>query len=307
MNALELINISKSYSGKLALKDVNFVLEEGVVAGLVGPNGAGKTTLFSTIAGFIAPDTGEVKIYDQPLNSLGTLKGLLSILPQDARFQKGLSIRRQLLWYSKLMGLEDKEAYEETERVLKLVDLVDAAEKEGDQLSHGMHKRMAVAQAFIANPKIVLLDEPTSGLAPANARQIRNMITRQRGRQSFMVSSHNLDEIADLCDFVVILDKGRVIESSSMAAFVKEESLISVSVSEMPSKNQITSLESMDFVKSIKVSEDSQRLAIIISDGYTEDPAILASLATKLAEIQVKFTGMSKGSTLEERFLEMTE
>ncbi|GMT49151.1 MAG: ABC transporter [bacterium] len=307
MNALELNNISKSYSGKLALKGVNFLLEEGVVAGLVGPNGAGKTTLFSTIAGFISPDQGEVKIFGRPLNSLDSLNGLVSILPQDARFQKGISIKRQLQWYSKLMGLGEKEGYEETERVLKLVDLLKAAEKEGDQLSHGMHKRMAVAQAFIANPKIILLDEPTSGLDPANARQIRNVITRQKGKQSFLVSSHNLDEIADLCDFVVILDKGKVVESSSMSAFVKEESLITVSLSEIPNKSQITSLETMDFVKSIKLSEDGQRLAIFISENYTEDPAILASLAVKLAEVQVKFTGMSKGSTLEERFLEITE
>ena len=136
--ALEVVKLSKAFSTVRALCDVSLTIAEGAVVGLVGPNGAGKTTLFSLVAGFLRADQGEIRVFGQTRGSGKIASGTLSILPQDARFGRGVSIERLFLWYANLMGMEGEDAKKEVSRVLELVDLTDAAPREGSQLSHGM-------------------------------------------------------------------------------------------------------------------------------------------------------------------------
>ena len=195
------------YSGKVALSNINFELEAGEPIGLVGPNGAGKTTLLSILSGFLRPTSGSVRLFGQ-LPGAAPLIGKVSALPQDARLDPDFTIIEQLVFYARLQGLNRQLAVQEAGRVLEEVSLKEAAHEKPRALSHGMSKRVAIAQSLIGNPALVLLDEPTAGLDPVNVRIVRAIITEQSSATTFIISSHDLAELDRLCRQILLLEKG---------------------------------------------------------------------------------------------------
>ena len=151
-------NLSHFYAGKAALSNVNFEVSAGEPIGLVGPNGAGKTTLLSILNGFLRPTTGTITIFGHTPGT-SELAGKVSALPQDARFDPAFSILEQLSFYARLQGFSTKEANIEATRVLDAVALKDTLNEKPVTLSHGMGKRVAIAQALIGNPELILLDK----------------------------------------------------------------------------------------------------------------------------------------------------
>lgn len=217
MSLIQCQGLSKSYGSKKALKNVSFSLKAGAPIALVGPNGAGKTTLFSLLCGYLSPSEGTIRLLGEVPNS-PKLLGKVAALPQDATLDPNLTIASQLALFARLQGMNAKLAAEEALRVLSLVDLVDIAQQKPPSLSHGMGKRVAIAQALIGSPTLVLLDEPTAGLDPANAKKVRELVKTLSPTTTFMISSHNLDELEKLCDQVLYLDKGELSQSVSMRA-----------------------------------------------------------------------------------------
>ncbi|MGI1999112.1 ABC transporter ATP-binding protein [Shewanella frigidimarina] len=217
MSIIQCDNLSKQYGNKLALDTVSLTLTQGAPIALVGPNGAGKTTLFSLLCGFIQPTNGSISILGHKPGSKA-LQGLLAALPQDAALDPNFSIVSQLQFFAQLQGMTAAAAKQEALRVLALVDLNDSAEAKPKSLSHGMSKRVSIAQALMGSPKIVLLDEPTAGLDPANAKKIRQIVKELSDHTTFVISSHNLDELEKLCDQVVYLEHGKLQQSVSIKA-----------------------------------------------------------------------------------------
>jgi len=303
---LELAEVTKRYGALKALDGVDLSLPATAVSGLVGPNGAGKTTLFSIIAGFIRQSSGTVTLGGEMQPGTRRPLGLIGILPQDARFQQQISVMRHFIWYARLMGMEAEAARAEARRVLEAVDLVEAAGRDGDQLSHGMHKRMAVAQALIGDPAILLLDEPTAGLDPASARGLRDLIRAQRGKRLVVVSSHNLEEIGDICDHVTVIDRGRIVDAQDMAGFTGRRARISVRLSEPAEAVLAERVGELAGIGEARLSDDRQRLDCILEPDAGDDPRIASAIVGVLAEMGVSFEDISRGSTVEQRFLEMT-
>lgn len=190
-------NLTKRYGSKTALDDVSLQVEAGAPVALVGPNGAGKTTLMSLMCGYIQPDGGSLEILGHVPGSRQLL-GKVCALPQDALLDPNFSVGEQLSFFASLQGFSAKDARREAERVLELVELKDAARHKPTALSHGMGKRVAIAQALIGTPQLVLLDEPTAGLDPANARAVRELISHASEQTTFLISSHNLEELERL-------------------------------------------------------------------------------------------------------------
>ncbi|NMH63734.1 ABC transporter ATP-binding protein [Shewanella salipaludis] len=207
--------LSQFYGNKLALDNVDFNLGAGAPIALVGPNGAGKTTLFSLMCGYLTPSKGEILILGEKPGS-AQLLGRVSALPQDAKLDPNLSILSQLTLLAQLQGMKPNAARQEALRVLTLVDLTEVAGQKPPSLSHGMSKRVSIAQALMGSPELVLLDEPTSGLDPANAKKVRELVLSLSGEITFIISSHNLDELEKLCDQVLYLDQGRLTQSVSL-------------------------------------------------------------------------------------------
>jgi len=215
--------LNKKYGQKHALNDVDFIINKGSPVALVGPNGAGKTTLFSILCGYIRSTSGQVSIMGhQPGDR--ALFGKLSALPQDAQLDPRFSIAHQLKFYGQLQGFSAKKSLSEVERTLELVGLRDVLNVKPNELSHGMRKRVTIAQALIGGPEIVLLDEANAGLDPIHAREVREVVTSLSDDITFILSSHDLNELERLCDQVLYLENGSLKEHKTLVAGIDDSS-----------------------------------------------------------------------------------
>jgi ABC-2 type transport system ATP-binding protein len=206
---IECINLSKSYGDHDALKNISFELKVGQPIALVGPNGAGKSTLFGLLSGYMAATSGEARVFGHKVGS-PELIGRIGGLPQDALFDPNLTLLQQLSYLARLQGYSRKGSKKEGLRVLELMKLADVHKETITALSHGMKKRVAIAQALMGSPELILLDEPTAGLDPENARNIRQQITELSSETTFIVSSHNLSELERMCSQVIHLEQGQL-------------------------------------------------------------------------------------------------
>ncbi|RPA36115.1 ABC transporter ATP-binding protein [Shewanella vesiculosa] len=295
MSIIQCDNLSKQYGNKLALDTVSLTLTQGAPIALVGPNGAGKTTLFSLLCGYIQPTNGSISILGHKPGSKA-LQGLLSALPQDAALDPNFSIVSQLQFFAQLQGMTTKAAKQEALRVLALVDLTDSAEAKPKSLSHGMSKRVSIAQALMGSPKIVLLDEPTAGLDPANAKKIRQIVKDLSGNTTFVISSHNLDELEKLCDQVVYLEHGKLQQSVSIKASQATDFItLTMKSCDMDSLHQKL-LGLNDIIQVRRIGDDQYVIEYQKQSGF----AIEIQLFELFTVNQWQYKALLKGRTLEE-------
>ena len=269
MSLIQCQALSQLYGSKKALNNVNFSLEAGAPIALVGPNGAGKTTLFSLLCGYLSPSAGSITILGEAPNS-PKLLGKIAALPQAAALDPNLTIVSQLSFFAQLQGMSAEQAKHEAIRVLALVDLADVADQKPPSLSHGMSKRVSIAQALIGSPELVLLDEPTAGLDPANAKKVRELVKALSPTTTFMISSHNLDELEKLCDQVLYLDKGQLSQAVSMHASTGSDyltltmqscdsELLQAEVAKLAGVMNISSKQSNVFIIQLAIDEDKSK------------------------------------------------
>tara|TARA_R110002126_G_scaffold18036_10_gene69534 strand:- start:837 stop:1736 length:900 start_codon:yes stop_codon:yes gene_type:complete len=295
MSIIQCDNLSKQYGNKLALDTVSLTLTQGAPIALVGPNGAGKTTLFSLLCGYIQPTNGSISILGHKPGSKA-LQGLLSALPQDAALDPNFSIVSQLRFFAQLQGMTTKAAKLEALRVLALVDLTDSAEAKPKSLSHGMSKRVSIAQALMGSPKIVLLDEPTAGLDPANAKKIRQIVKDLSDNTTFVISSHNLDELEKLCDQVVYLEHGKLQQSVSIKASQATDFItLTMKQCDMDSLHQKL-LGLNDVIQVRRIGDDQYVIEYQKQSGF----AIEIQLFELFTVNQWQYKALLKGRTLEE-------
>ncbi len=217
-HALVFDGVSKRYGrGQLALDGMSFHVPRGAIAGFIGPNGAGKTTTYSVISGFLRPDAGTVNILDEGEFSAAKFKGRVGVLPQDAELPDRHTPRELLEHLGRLQGMSRVDATTEADRLLTLVRLDAKRTAAVGTLSHGMRRRVAVATALCGSPELVLLDEPLSGLDPAEAYALRDRLEELRGKQTLVISSHNLDDVERLCDWIIIVRAGRCVRQGPTA------------------------------------------------------------------------------------------
>ena len=224
-------DISFSYGNHTALKHVSFEFPKASRIALVGANGAGKSTLMALISGALRTTQGTIEFQNQKHTDFAAKRSSVSHLPQDAYFPAGVSIEKCLLHFSRLKGLSTSEAKHKTQELLKQVGLTDARQRNDRQLSHGMRKRAAMAQALIPDAPLLILDEPTAGLDPVHAHQIREIIRGLSPSTTLLISSHNLGELEDLCDQLVILDRGETKFCGTMREATQSQHEIKVKVS----------------------------------------------------------------------------
>jgi len=214
--ALEMTGLEKRYGKRRALAGLDLRVGRGVLFGLVGSNGAGKTTTLSIAAGITKPNRGSVNVLGEGLFDAARSAGRLSLIPQGAALPPHAVVRDLLMFYARLQGLRGSDALGSVVEVLEWARLSDRAKSSVRSLSHGMQRRIAIAQAFLGDPELVLLDEPMSGLDPREVVRTRNMLVERKGRQTIVVSSHNLSEIERMCDEAAFIEEGRTVRQDSM-------------------------------------------------------------------------------------------
>ena len=294
MNPIECQGLTKRFGSTVALDNLTLSLPAGEPIALIGPNGAGKTTLLSLLCGFIKPTNGNVKILGESPGARA-LSGRLSALPQDALLDPRISVGRQLRLFAKLQGMKNRQAREEVERVLHLVDLQDSIDTKSSDLSHGMRKRIAIAQALLGSPQLVLLDEPTAGIDPPNAKIIRDLIREQSGHTTFVVSSHNLDELERLCGTVVYLEKGKLISVGPVTDDTQDD-YITVRMGTVVAPEFVEAVESLAHVSAVTKTAQGDYLIKTVHDMQAS-----AGLMQLCVEKGWRYRQISRGKTLEER------
>jgi ABC-2 type transport system ATP-binding protein len=210
---IRLTGISKRYRGTTALDGIDLTFGAGIT-GLLGPNGAGKTTLLRIIATVLAPDEGGVHLLgrspDTP-ETLAEVRRQLGYLPQEMGFPRGFTAFGFVDYMAVLKEWTERSSrHDEVRRVLGLVDLADVATKRVRALSGGQRRRVALAQALLGDPELLLLDEPTTGVDPQQRVSLRRVLSQAGERSTVLLSTHQTEDVAALCDRVVVLDQGRV-------------------------------------------------------------------------------------------------
>ena len=218
---LEIKNISKSYGAQRVLCAINQSFGEGRIVGLLGPNGAGKSTLMKIITGYIAADEGEVLIDGKrvAVDDVAT-KRLVGYLPEHNPLYLDMYVREYLSFVAEVYGLKGVARRETVEGVIERTGLTVEANKKIGQLSKGYRQRVGIAAAIIHNPRVLILDEPTTGLDPNQLIEIRQLI-KDLGRDRLVIfSTHIMQEVEQVCDDVIVINKGNVIEQGEKDALV---------------------------------------------------------------------------------------
>ncbi|WP_203901464.1 ABC transporter ATP-binding protein [Virgisporangium aliadipatigenens] len=214
---LEFHRVSKTYRDVRALRDVSLEVAPGTVVGMVGHNGAGKSTLMRMAVGLVRPDTGRVHLAGVPVERLGRLGGLVAASLDAATLPAQWSAHTAVTVAAGLSGLPVARARE----VLELFGLTAAAHKRVGAFSMGMRQRLAIALALIGRPKVLILDEPTNALDPDIAHELRTWIAAHaEAGNAVLISSHNLPEIEQVADRIVVLHQGVVVRDEPTRALL---------------------------------------------------------------------------------------
>jgi ABC-2 type transport system ATP-binding protein len=264
--------VTKTYGGTPALDGVSFELETGIT-GLLGPNGAGKTTLLRCLATVLAPDRGRIEMLgfdpDRPKDRT-EIRRRIGYLPQEPGFYRTFSCFEFLDYLAILKEHTDRaERHAEIRRVLKMTGLSDRSTTKIRKLSGGMRRRLALAQSLIGDPQVLILDEPTAGLDPELRFRFRELVTELTNDRTVLISTHQTEDVAAICDRVIILDAGRVLFDGSPGDLIEmARGKVWLSV-ERPSTARITwRTATGDFRAVGDPPEGASLIEPTIEDGY---------------------------------------
>lgn len=214
---IKVTELSKSFGEVQAVQNVSFAAPNGQITGLLGPNGAGKSTTMRLIAGVLQPDSGTACVdeFDVRQERVAAQKRL-GVLPDKRGIYQRLTTRENIAYYGRLHGLNGKSLEERIDYLIDLLDMDDIAQRQTEGFSTGQKVKVAIARSLVHNPPNIMLDEPTQGLDVMSTRAMRQVIRqlRQAGH-TVLFSSHIMQEVASLCDNIVIIAQGRVVAQGS--------------------------------------------------------------------------------------------
>ncbi len=214
---IEVRDLTKVYGDIAAVRNVSFTVAQGQVLGFLGPNGAGKTTTMRVITGFVPATSGTVRVagFDVFTES-AEVRRRIGYLPENPPLYSDMSVSTYLRFVARIKGLSRTEVPEAMERVIEACGLSDVSERLVGHLSKGFRQRVGLAQALIHDPPVLVLDEPTIGLDPKQIIEIRTLIRKLAGQRTVILSTHILPEVSQICEKVVIINRGKVALEKSL-------------------------------------------------------------------------------------------
>lgn len=217
-------NLQKKYGEFEAVKGIDFEVRRQECFGILGPNGAGKSSTIRMLHCFSPVTAGELHILGEPANGdTKLIKSQLGVVSQDDNLDQDLTVEQNLHVYARYFGIAKAEARKRTDEVLELVQLTDKRKNKVDELSGGMRRRLVIARSLLNRPKLLILDEPTTGLDPA-ARQLvwqKLRLLREQGL-TLILTTHYMEEAAQLCDRLVMMNEGVILAAGTPATLVEE-------------------------------------------------------------------------------------
>lgn len=213
---IEVVSLRKSFGDVPALTDITFEVKKGQIVGFLGANGAGKTTTMDILCGCIGADAGTAKIagFEISENPI-EVKKRIGYLPDEPPLHKEMKVDEFLVYVGQLHGLSKTKARQRAFELMEKLEIMDMKNRLIGQLSKGYKQRVGLAHALVHDPEVLILDEPTEGLDPNQIVQIRELIKSLKGKHTILFSSHILSEVESVCDQIVIVDHGRVVEQGT--------------------------------------------------------------------------------------------
>lgn len=284
-------DLVKSYGSIQALKGITFTIPKRVITGFIGPNGAGKTTTLKILMGMLKPDYGEVEVLGyNPWSEGHILRRIVGYLPENPIFPKGIKCYRLIEFYAQIKKVHNVKA--EITRLAKLTGFTEYLDRRVDSLSRGYIQRLALILALIGEPKLVLLDEPTSHLDPITRTRILNIIKRIYRDEGidFIISTHILHELERLCNYIIIIDKGHILEQGEARELASKRNMVIKYIAEAPKNIDLfrvkKEIASLDYVTGIEIDENI--IKVSIKGTRCQDFEVkLHELNLKLKEVQV--------------------
>lgn len=213
---IEVKNLVKKYGNHTAVDHLNFTIEEGHVYGFLGPNGAGKSTTMNIMTGYLGATEGEVLINGHDiLKEPEEAKKQIGYLPELPPLYMEMTVREYLEFVAELKGIAKNKREESINEVEKMVKIWEVENRLIRNLSKGYRQRVGLAQAVLGFPKIIILDEPSVGLDPKQIIEIRELIRQLAKKHTVILSSHILAEVREVCDYILIISKGKLVASDT--------------------------------------------------------------------------------------------
>lgn len=308
---IEVKNVTKKYGNFTAVDNITFNVKDGEVVGLLGQNGAGKSTTMNMITGFIEPTEGTIIIngYDIMKKSLKAKKQI-GYMPENVPLYPELTVKEFVSYMAELKLVGRKERKQEVENVIKETGLEEVKNKLIRNLSRGYKQRVSMAGALVGNPEVLILDEPTVGLDPKQIIEIRNLIKNLGKKHTVILSSHILSEISQICERVIILNKGKIVAidtPENLEEKTKEQNVLFVIVEDkeekMPNlKEKITDIEKIEMIKD---NEDGTKQYKIVSKSEKD---IRKALFEVLPKEGITIFELKKAETsLEDAFIKLVD
>ncbi len=302
-------NVTKKYGDFIAVNNINFDIKEGEIVGFLGKNGAGKTTTMNMITGYIEPTEGKIEIDGYDINKKPKkAKSQIGYMPEGVPIYNDLTVKEFVTYMADLKGVKRENKKIEVQRVIEETGLREVQNTLNRHLSRGYKQRVSMAGALVGNPKVLILDEPTVGLDPQQVKQIRNLIKSLRKDHTVLLSSHILSEISQICEKVIIIDKGNILAvdtPENLENKVSNKNILTITIEDMNNKiNKIVKeIEDIKEIKLISENSDGTKQYTIFAK---KDKDIRKEISEKFAKNEITILELKKTeATLEDAFLQL--
>ena len=307
---IEVEGLTKYYGETRAVSDLSFTIDKGQIAGFLGLNGAGKSTALKVLAGFLLPTSGSVKIDGvDVVADPERVRARIGFLPEEPPLYKEMTVTGYLRYLGRLRGMKGADVDARLPGVLARTGLSERGQQVIGTLSLGYRKRVGIAQAIIHAPALVILDEPVSGLDPLQRVEMRKLVRSLGGEHTVLISSHNLTEVEETCDLLLMLGDGELVDRGSeeeIRARVGSGGRVELDV-RGDAAAAVVALNSLDCVRSAEVTEAGTTISEITVDLLGADVDAEAELVVS-ALVQAGY-GISRlqpaRNELEELFLKL--
>ncbi len=309
---IEVKNVTKRYGDFFAVRNINFEIKEGEIVGFLGRNGAGKSTTMNMITGFIEPTSGQITVGGFDVDKKPKkVKRQIGYMPEGTPLYSDLTVKEFVNYMADLKMIPGKEKKAAVEKAIKSTGLESVQNNLTKILSRGYKQRVSMAGAIVGDPKILILDEPTVGLDPKQVIEIRELIKSFGKNHTVILSSHILSEVSQICEKVIIIDKGEIVAvdtPENLEKLSEKDQVITVVVEETNEKQLSSIKDEIEAIKEVAFVEEkedgSKEYNIVTQNG--ED--IRKQISTTCAKSNIIILEMKQQETsLEDAFVKLIE
>lgn len=302
-------NVTKKYGNFVAVDNLSFEIKEGEIVGFLGKNGAGKSTTMNMITGYIEPTEGSISINGYNMNKKPKkAKKEIGYMPEGVPLYHDMTVKEFIGFIAELKGIKRNEKKTEIQRVIKETGLEEVQNTLNRHLSRGYKQRVSLAGALVGNPKVLILDEPTVGLDPQQVKQIRDLIKSFGKNHTVLLSSHILSEVSQICEKVIVIDKGNLLAidtPDNLEKTVNNKNVLHVTVEDKNNRinEVIKEIANITEIKLVTENSDGTKQYTLFAKNNSD---IRKEVFEKFAKNEITIFELKKSeATLEDAFLQL--